>query len=341
MPDPRFFLTADPLTAAEAARDAGAVLRGGAGGEVARAAGLEEADLDDAVVFVEGPAEMSALGARAVALCLTTEPLAAKFVGTGALGIMESPRLGFALLASRLHRSRPFDRRAGVDPGASLDACVDVSEDATIAAGAEIGARCRIGPGAVIGPGVVLGPDCVIGPNAVVSHAVFGARVTLLAGAVVGEAGFGFAPGPEGLVRMPQLGRVIVGDDVEIGANSCVDRGALGDTVVGDGVKIDNLVQVGHNVVIGPMTVIAAQTGISGSVRVGAGVQMGGQVGMAQHLDIGAGAQLAAQSGVMRNVPPGEKWAGTPAKPAKIWFREITLLAGLAAKKQQGGHEQD
>jgi UDP-3-O-[3-hydroxymyristoyl] glucosamine N-acyltransferase len=208
-----------------------------------------------------------------------------------------------------------------------------------IAESAEIGDRVSIGPGAAIGPGTIIGDDCAIGAGAVVTHAILGKRVALLAGAVIGEAGFGFVPGPDGPTRMPQLGRVIIGDDVEIGANSCVDRGALGDTVIGAGVKIDNLVQIGHNVVIGPMTVIAAQTGISGSVRIGAGVLMGGQVGVAQHLEIGDGAQLAAQSGVMRNVPPGEKWAGAPAKPAKVWFREITLLARLTAQKKQGGHE--
>lgn len=341
MPDPRFFLTGEPIEAAAAASLAGAVLRRGAGVIVARAAGITEANLDGAVVFVEGSKEMAALGLRAAALCLTTEELAAKYPGTGALAVMARPRLGFARLASRLHHPRPFERGAGVHPDARVDKTAEVSEGAMVAAGAEIGPRCRLSPGAVVGPGVVLGPGCVVGPNAVVMHALVGARVSFLAGAVIGEAGFGFVPCSDGPVRMPQLGRVIVGDDVEIGANSCIDRGALGDTVIGDGVKIDNLVQIGHNVTIGPGTVIAAQTGISGSVHVGAGVMMGGQVGMADHIEIGAGAQLAAQSGVMRNVPPGEKWAGTPAKSAKVWFREITLLANLAARKKQDGHEQD
>ncbi|MEQ1931129.1 MAG: UDP-3-O-(3-hydroxymyristoyl)glucosamine N-acyltransferase [Parvularculaceae bacterium] len=339
MPDPRFFLTAEPLSAKAAAALGGAELLRGPETVVSRVAALGESDVTCALLFAETPREIEAIGSRSPGLVFTTASAAAGLKGVGALAVTSSPRLAFARVAARLHKSIPFGLGAGVSSAARIGDGADIHGSACIAAGAEIGARAVIGPNAVIGPGVVIGRDCVIGPNAVVTHAVIGARTVLLAGAIVGEAGFGFTPGPDGPVRVPQLGCAIIGDDVEVGANSCIDRGALGDTIIGSGVKIDNLVQIGHNAFVGPHTLIAAQVGLSGSVKVGSGVLMGGQVGMADHIEIGDCAQLAAQSGVMRNVPPGEKWAGAPAKPAKTWFREITLLARLAARRKSDGHE--
>lgn len=341
MADSRFFLTSAAISADEAAAFAGAQVWRRADARVARSGAPDEPDLSDAVIFIEQANDAKALAGKPVALCLTTPAIADAVQTRGAIAATAAPRLAFARLAARLHSDRRLDIGAGISPSATVAESARIHETAVIGAGADIAERCDIGANAVIGPGVVLGPDCAVGPNAVISHAIVGARCAFLAGAVIGDAGFGFVPGPEGLVRMPQLGRVLIGDDVEIGANSTIDRGALGDTEIGAGVKIDNLVQVGHNVRIGPNTVIAAQTGVSGSVTIGAGVMMGGQVGMADHLEIGDGAQLAAQSGVMRNVPPGEKWAGTPAKPAKTWFREITLLARLAATKKTDGHDSD
>jgi UDP-3-O-[3-hydroxymyristoyl] glucosamine N-acyltransferase len=161
---------------------------------------------------------------------------------------------------------------------------------------------------------------------------------------VIGEAGFGAAPGPNGIVDMPQLGRVILQDGVTVGANTTIDRGAYDDTVVGENTKIDNLVQIGHNTVIGRNCVIAGQTGISGSVTVGDGVRMGGGVGIADHLTIGDGAELAARSGHMQDVPAGGRYVGAPAVPVRQFFREVTALRRLAegrGRKGQGDGGKD
>nr|WP_244500346.1 UDP-3-O-(3-hydroxymyristoyl)glucosamine N-acyltransferase [Methyloceanibacter methanicus] len=176
---------------------------------------------------------------------------------------------------------------------------------------AQIGQGTTIASGAVVGFRVHIGRDSYIGPNACVTHALIGNRVILHAGVAIGQDGFGFAMGREGHMKVPQIGRVVVQDDVEIGANSTVDRGALRDTIIGEGTKIDNLVQIGHNVIVGRHCIIVSQTGISGSSELGDFVALGGQVGLVGHLKIGAGAQIAASSNVRGDVPAGARWGGT------------------------------
>ncbi len=334
MPDERFFLTNDPAPVAEAARIAGAALPPGAAGLVVRAASLDEEDISGAVIFVENREAASKLGGRAAGLTLTTAALASGLSAAGPVGIMESPRLGFARIAWRLHTERPFPLAAGVDPSAEIGAGARIHETAIVAAGAAIGEGAMVEAYAVIGPGVRIGPGGRIGAGATVSHCIVGARARIMPGARIGQAGFGFVAGPDGPVRTPQLGRVMIGDDVEIGANTTIDRGALGDTVIGDGVKIDNLVQIGHNVRIGRFSILAAHVGISGSTVIGEGALLGGKVGVADHVTIGDGAQIAAGAGVMRDIGPGEKWGGLPARPFRTWFRETATLAKLASKKK-------
>jgi len=340
MPDARFYLTGEPLSVEAAADIAGARLVQGDGGKVTRAADVGEPDIGEAFVFGEKKTVLALLGGRRVGLCLLSEKNAAALALDGAVGVMDSPRLGFARLAAHLHRERPVDGE-GVHPSAKLGRGVKVGAGAVIGADAEIGEGCEIGPNVVIGPGVVIGEGSRIGASASILCAILGPRAVILAGARIGEPGFGFTPGPEGLVRIPQLGRVVIGEDVEVGANSAIDRGMLGDTEVGEGVKIDNLVQIGHNVKIGRHSLLAAQVGVSGSVNIGAGVMIGGQAGLADHLEIGDGAVIAAKSGVISDIPAGEKWGGYPARPMKRWLRDSAALARLAETGRLKKNERD
>jgi UDP-3-O-[3-hydroxymyristoyl] glucosamine N-acyltransferase len=214
-----------------------------------------------------------------------------------------------------------------------------VEPGAVIGPRAQIGAGTLIGANAVIGPDVCIGRDCSVGPGASVLCALVGNRVVLHAGVRIGQDGFGFAMGPGGHLKVPQIGRVIIQDDVEIGANTTIDRGALRDTFIGEGTKIDNLVQIAHNVVIGRHCVIVSQVGISGSTQIADYVAIGGQAGLTGHLKIGLGAQIGAQAGVMSDIPAGERWWGTPARPMADAMRLVAWLGrqalGGRSKKTQ------
>ena len=212
---------------------------------------------------------------------------------------------------------------------------VSVEPGAVIGPRAEIGSGTVIGANAVIGADVRIGRDCSIGSGTSLSNALIGDRVIIHPGCKVGQDGFGYVMGGKGHLKVPQVGRVIVQDDVEIGAGTTIDRGAIRDTVIGEGTKIDNLVQVGHNVSIGRHCVIVAQTGISGSSTLEDFVVLGARVGLNNNVTIGEGAQIAAISNVHGDVPPGARWGGTPAKPVKQWFREMMILERLA--RQKGG----
>jgi UDP-3-O-[3-hydroxymyristoyl] glucosamine N-acyltransferase len=334
MPDPRFYISLEPLSAADAAAIAGAVLKGAGAKKIRHAASLDDEDLAEALAHAEAEKHAAKVSGRAVGLLLAPANLSDGVRVDGAIGLVKSPKLGFARVAEKLHRVRDFSLTSGIHPSAEIGVGVKIHPTAVIAENVVIGANSSVGPHVAIGPGVVIGGDCEIGAGASLTCAVIGARALIFPGARIGQAGFGFAEGPGGFVRVPQLGRVLIGDDVEVGANTTIDRGALGDTVIGDGVKIDNLVQIGHNVRVGRHSAFAAQVGIAGSTILGEKVMIGGQGGLADHLRIGDGAQIIAQSGVMSHIPAGEIWGGAPARPKKAWLREAAALARLAKKKK-------
>jgi UDP-3-O-[3-hydroxymyristoyl] glucosamine N-acyltransferase len=221
-----------------------------------------------------------------------------------------------------------------VADGARVDPSAEVGPLSVIEAGAEVGPRCRIGACAVIGSGVIIGRDCRIGTHASLSHALLGERVYVYPGARIGQEGFGFAPIKDGFLTVPQLGRVILQDDVEVGANATIDRGSSRDTVIGAGSRVDNLVQIGHNVNLGRCCVIVAQVGISGSTVLEDFVRVGGQAAMAGHLRIGQGAEIGAQSGLISDVARGARVLGSPAQPKREFFRQIAMLKKMAKEER-------
>jgi len=328
LPDRRFFEHTGPVSLADLARACGVAADDPRAADlmIATASPLAEAEAD-AVAFINDKKYVPALKeTRAAAVCVPAK-LAAEVPATAVALVTEEPQAAWGRMANRLHppRRRPTDQF--IHPDARLEEDVDLAPGVVIGAEARIGRGTRIGANTVIGPGVAIGRDCDIGPNVAIEFALVGDRVRMLAGVVIGGAGFGVAGSSQGAQDVPQLGRVIVQDGVTIGANSCVDRGAWADTVIGENTKIDNLVQIAHNVVIGRNCMFAAQTGISGSVTIGDGALFGGRAGVADHVNVGAGVRVGAATGVMRDVPPGETWAGMPAKPIRQWLREIAWLA--------------
>ncbi len=340
MPDPRFYTASGPFRLDALARIAGAeLIPADAGGREMRDVAALDAAGPDEVSFLDNPRYVAQFRTSRAGACLV-EPARAKDAPQGmALLVTAAPYHAYARVAQALHPepapSSTHSPAAAIHPTARLGEGTSVAPAAVIGAGAEIGRNCAIGPGAYVGPGCVIGDDTRIGPGASVRYALIGARVRIFAGARLGEDGFGFAPDPAGHVKVPQLGRVIVGDDVEIGANATIDRGAGPDTVIGPGCRIDNLVQIGHNVRLGRGCVIVAQTGISGSTVLEDFVVVGGQGGLTGHLRIGAGARIAAQAGVMRDVAPGETVGGSPAVPQRQWLRQVAALARLAGKRSE------
>jgi UDP-3-O-[3-hydroxymyristoyl] glucosamine N-acyltransferase len=250
--------------------------------------------------------------------------------------VTASPQAAWARVASQLYHLRRHEGAEAIHPSVKMEAGVTLGIGVVIGQDAEIGAGTHIEAYAVIGPGCRIGRNCRIGAHSTIYCALLGDRVRVLSGAHIGEAGFGVSGDAKGLVDVPQLGRVILQDDVSIGAGACIDRGAYDDTVIGEATKIDNMVQIGHNCRIGRNCILAAHTGISGSVKIGDGAMFGGRAGLIDHIEVGAGAKVAAGAVVYKDVEPGATVSGFPAKPSRQFLREVVWLEKNAMTKDKG-----
>jgi len=340
MADTMFFTPSCRMTVAEVAALTGARLHQPdlASVPVERLAALDDSG-PGALTFIEGKKHQAGLNGLVAAAIFCPEELAAKVPAGVVVLITQRPHRDFAAVGRVLYPSsvKPMSLlgETGISPRACVHASARLEKGVTVEAGAIIGKNVEIGAGTVVSSTAVIaenckiGRDCYIGPGVSIQCAFIGNHVNLHAGVRIGQDGFGYVAGDAGVEKVPQLGYVVIQDHVEIGANTTVDRGALRDTIIGEGTKIDNLVQIAHNVRIGRFCLIAAHCGISGSCVIGDMTQLGGRVGLADHLKIGSGVQIAAASGVMNDIPDGEKWGGIPARPFKQWFREVAALRSI------------
>jgi UDP-3-O-[3-hydroxymyristoyl] glucosamine N-acyltransferase len=316
---------------------------------IVNVAPLDRAGPSD-IAFFDSKRFSAAAASTHAGLCLTSAALAKELPARVIALVVSQPFRAFVAVARALFPQslRPSSLVApGSIAGAHIDASARLESGVTVEPAAVVGPRTEIGSGTVIGAAAVIGTDvrvgrdCSIGAGAVLTNCLIGDRVIIHPGCKIGQDGFGFVMSGSGHLKVPQVGRVIIQDDVEIGAGTTIDRGGIRDTVIGEGTKIDNLVQVGHNVSIGRHCIVVAHTGISGSSTLEDFVVLGARVGINNDVTVGEGAQIAAISNVNGNVPPGARWGGTPAKPVKQWFREIMAIERLARAKESGASKAD
>lgn len=339
MADPRFFENKGAISLKEIAELTGANIADpkSASLKIKDVAPLDRAGPED-IGFLDNTKYVDSFRASRAGACFLREKHVKDAPPGMATLISEDPYRCYALVAQKFYPFIPIiediSKAAHIDKSARLGKGLSIAPGVVIGKNVEIGDGTMIGANAVIHDGVKIGSNTRIGALCSISHSYIGNDVIIHRGVHIGQDGFGFALGRDGHVKVPQLGRVMIEDQVEIGAGTCIDRGTGPDTVIGAGTKIDNLVQIGHNVQIGRGAVIVAQVGISGSTRVGDGAVLGGQVGIAGHLRIGAGARIAAQSGVMSDIPSGETHGGSPSVPIKDWHRQTVAVAQLVKQRK-------
>ncbi|MDE7546438.1 UDP-3-O-(3-hydroxymyristoyl)glucosamine N-acyltransferase [Acetobacter fabarum] len=346
--DPRFFTRVGPFDASVLAEAAGADLRPPRQGSFPREgytgiAPLQVARARD-VSFLDNRRYAPLLEHTQAGLVIVAPAFADKVPEHSAALVTTTPYLAWSRIArlfhprqigkGGIHPSSVVDSSAVVDPTAEVGPFVVIGPDV------QVGSGCIIGSHSVLDHGVQLGAECRIGSMVTLSHALVGDRVTILPGARIGQEGFGFAVGPDGFESVPQLGRVIIEHDVEIGANSTIDRGSVNDTVIGAGSRLDNLVQIGHNAQLGRCCIVVSQAGISGSTVLEDYVTVAAQAGLIGHIRIGAKARIGAQCGVMSDVERGADVIGSPAMPFREFFRNVAVLRKLA-KKASGSAKGD
>lgn len=327
------------LTAREVAGRVGARVVGDEGLRLAGIAPIEAAGPMD-LAFLANPKYAGYLGTtQAGAVIVAPAHLPADPGGRTFL-VAEDPYLAFALALGVFHP--PRRPAAGVHPTAFVDPSATLEEGVAVGPLSAVGPRCRVGAGTWLVSGVHLGEGVEVGEGTTLHPHVtvyadcrIGSRVIVHGGTVIGSDGFGFARTPTGAVKVPQVGRVVVEDDAEIGANCAIDRATLGETRIGRGVKIDNLVQIAHNVQVGAGSVIVAQAGVSGSTKIGRGVTIAGQAGVVGHIEVGDGAIVTAQTGVSSDVPPGAVVSGSPHRPHGEWKRIVAAIADLPSLRQR------
>lgn len=335
--DSRFFRRSGPFTLERILEATGA--------EAAGAAVLATSFTGVAPLHAAGPQHVSFLDNRRY-LPLLKETKAGAVVlgpafadkapkGCTAL-VSREPYLAWSRVARLFHPLPPAQAKrhptAFIGENVVIGEQVEIGPFAVIGDGVQIGSGCVIGAHAMVGDHVVLGDGCRIGAHVTLSHALLGERVVLYPGARIGQDGFGFAVGPDGFETVPQLGRVILEDGVEIGANSTVDRGSMRDTVIGAGTRIDNLVQIGHNARLGRCCIVVSQAGVSGSTEIEDFVTIAAQAGLIGHIHIGRKARIGAQCGVMNDVEAGADVIGSPAMPFREFFRNVATLRKLSRK---------
>jgi len=344
MAEPEFFPVPAGLSVSEvAARVGGTLTRGEPSRLVTGVAPLDAADASD-ITFIDNPKYLNLLAETRAGTVICAAKFAARVPEACAVIEAAAPYRAFATVVGLLYpdalRPPGIVGGVGISPAAHIDPAARLEAGAVVEAGAVIGPHVEIGAGtvvaatAVIGSHVRIGRNGYVGSGATIQHALIGDRVIIHPGVRIGQDGFGFAMGPQGHQKVPQVGRVVVQDDVEIGANTTIDRGANRDTVIGQGTKIDNQVQIGHNVVVGRHCVIVAHAGISGSTVLEDYVVLAGKAGLSGHLRIGRGAQVAGGSNVADDIPAGERWVGTPAKPIRQWMGEMRALATLGRDRR-------